>query len=61
MTKGNQIGTILKKKGKWGALIAFGWITLNIIIPLALLRIPAVKTYLVLLNDQLPFNIPGVG
>ena len=61
MTEGQQKESLLKKGGKWGAIIAAAWIGLNILIPLALLRIPIVQKYLVALEDKLPFDIPGVG
>ncbi len=53
--------SLLKKSGKWGALIGLAWISINIIVPLALLRIPAVQKYLVALESKLPFQIPGIG
>ena len=61
MTEKPQKGSFLKQGGKWGAIIGFTWIVLNIAIPLALLRIPAVQKYLVVLEDKLPFDIPGIG
>ena len=39
----------LKKFGKWAPIIGGAWILLNIVAPLALLRIPAVQKYLVAL------------
>ena len=51
----------LKKGGKWGAIIGIAWISLNILIPLALLRIPAVQKYLVALVNKLHLQIPGIG
>ena len=51
----------LKKFGKWGPVIGGIWVVLNIVAPLALLRIPAVQKYLVALGDKLPFDIPGIG
>ncbi len=42
-------------------LVGGAWIVLNIVVPLALLRIPAVHKYLVVLEDKLPFDIPGIG
>ena len=51
----------IKKAGKWAPLIGGAWIVLNIVIPLALLRIPAVQKFLVVLEDKLPFDIPGIG
>ncbi len=61
MTEEKQKESFLKKGGKWGALIGAVWIGLNIVVPLALLRIPAIQKYLVALEDKLPFDIPGVG
>ena len=51
----------IKKAGKWAPLIGATWITLNIVIPLALLRIPAVQKYLIVLEKKIPFDIPGIG
>ncbi len=53
--------TPLKKFGKWGPIIGGTWIVLNIVLPLALLRIPAVQKFLIAIGDKLPFNIPGFG
>ncbi len=53
--------SFIKKAGKWAPLIGGAWIVLNIVVPLALLRIPAVQKYLVVLEDKLPFDIPGIG
>ncbi len=50
----------LKKAGKWGPIIGVAWIALNVLVPLALLRIPAVQKILVTFVDKLPFDIPGV-
>ena len=61
MTEAKQKESLLKKGGKWGAIIGAAWIVLNIVVPLALLRIPAVQKYLVAIEDKLPFNIPGIG
>ena len=61
MAEENQKKSLLKKGGKWGAIFGAAWIGLNIVVPLALLRIPAVQTYLVALERKLPFDIPGVG
>ena len=60
MSKKNQKESFLKKGGKWGAIVGAAWITLNIVVPLALLRIPAVQKYLVAIKDKLPFEIPGI-
>ena len=60
MTKEKQKESFLKKGGKWGAIIGTAWIGLNIVIPLALLRIPAVQKYLVALKDKFPFDISGI-
>ncbi len=51
----------LNKFGKWAPIIGGAWIVINIVAPLALLRIPAVQKYLVALRDNLPFDIPGIG
>jgi len=51
----------LKKFGKWAPIIGGAWIVLNIVLPLALLRIPAVQKFLVAIGDKLPFDIPGIG
>ena len=51
----------LKKFGKWAPIIGGVWIVLNIVLPLALLRIPAVQKFLVAAGEKLPFDIPGIG
>ncbi len=51
----------LKKFGKWAPIIGGAWIVLNIVLPLALLRIPAVQKLLVAVGAKLPFDIPGIG
>ncbi len=52
----------LNRGGKWGAIVVgAAWITLNIIVPLALLRIPVVQKYLLAFKEKLPFDIPGIG
>ncbi len=51
----------LKKFGKWAPIIGGAWILLNIVLPLALLRLPAVQSFLVSIGDKLPFDIPGIG
>ncbi|WP_320667038.1 Signal peptidase I [Prochlorococcus sp. MIT 1307] len=61
MTKEVKENKLLKKSGKWGAILGITWIGLNIVIPLVLLRIPAVQKILVVLETKLPFDIPGVG
>ena len=61
MTQDEQEKSFLKKGGKWGAIIGATWIGRNIVLPLALLRIPVVQNYLSALEDKLPFDIPGVG
>ncbi len=61
MTEKKESKSFLKKFGKWAPIIGGAWIVLNIIAPLALLRIPAVQEYLVALGNKLPFNIPGLG
>ncbi len=52
---------LLKKSGRIGAIVGFVWIALNIALPLALLRVPAVQRWLVALDNNLPFDIPGIG
>ena len=61
MTEAKGQKSFLKKFGKWGPIIGVAWIVLNIVAPLALLRIPAVQKYLVAIGDKLPFDIPGLG
>ncbi len=51
----------LQKFGKWAPIIGGAWIVLNIVLPLALLRIPAVQKFLLAIGDKLPFDIPGIG
>ena len=51
----------IKRFGKWGPIIGGAWIVLNVVLPLALLRVPAVQKFLVALGDKLPFDIPRVG
>ena len=50
----------LKKAGKWGPIIGIAWIALNIVVPLALLRIPVVQKFLVTFVDKLHLNIPRI-
>ncbi len=61
MSEDKQKESLIKKSSKWGAIIGAAWIGLNIVLPLALLRIPIVQQYLVALEEKLPFDIPGVG
>ncbi len=61
MAEEKQTESLLKKSGQWGVIIGSVWIALNIFVPLALLRIPAVQKYLVAIEDKLPFDIPGIG
>ena len=61
MTEEARKENFLKKGGKWGVIIGAAWIGLNIIVPLALLRIPVVQKYLVAFEEKLPFDIPGIG
>ncbi len=53
--------SFLKKFGKWAPLIGGAWILLNIVVPLALLRIPAVQKIIVAIEDKFQFDIPGIG
>ncbi len=52
---------IPKKFGKWAPIIGGAWIILNIALPLALLRMPAVQKYLVAVKEKLPLDFPGIG
>ena len=52
---------ILKKFGKWGPVVGVSWIVLNIVLPLALLRVPAIQKTIVALLDKVPFDIPWMG
>ena len=61
MTEEKEQKGFLKKFGKWAPIVGGAWIVLNIILPLALLRIPAVQKVLVAVGDKLPFDIPGIG
>tara|TARA_Y100001968_G_scaffold327318_1_gene372082 strand:+ start:5691 stop:5876 length:186 start_codon:yes stop_codon:yes gene_type:complete len=61
MTEEKDQKGFFKKFGKWAPIIGGAWIFLNILLPLALLRIPAVQKYLVVIGDKLPFDIPGIG
>ena len=60
-SKNKENTSFLKRFGKWAPIIGGAWIALNIIIPLAMLRIPVVQRYLVAIKEKLPFDIPGVG
>ena len=53
--------SIFKRFGKWAPIVGGVWIVLNVFLPLALLRIPVVQKYLVVFEDKLPFDIPGIG
>ncbi len=61
MAKDSQKENLLAKGGKQGAIIGAAWIGLNIVVPLALLRIPVVQKYLIALKRKIPFDLPGVG
>ncbi len=61
MAKEKEQKGFLKKLGKWAPIVGGAWVVLNIVLPLALLRIPAVQKYLVALGNKLPFDIPGIG
>ena len=52
---------VLKRFGKWAPIVGGAWIILNIVLPLALLRIPVVQKSLVAFQDRLPFDLPGIG
>tara|TARA_Y100001968_G_C18814530_1_gene461705 strand:+ start:317 stop:502 length:186 start_codon:yes stop_codon:yes gene_type:complete len=61
MLEQNGKTAFLKKAGKWGPILGIVWIGSHILVPLALFRVPTVQKYLVVLQDKLPFNIPGIG
>ncbi len=61
MAQEKESRSFLKKFGKWGPIIGLAWIVLNIVVPLALLRIPAVQKYLIAIGDRLPFDISIIG
>ncbi len=61
MTEENSKESFFKKSGRIGAILGFTWIALNIIVPLALLRMPSVQKLLIALEQKLPFEIPGIG
>ncbi len=61
MAKETERKGFLKKFGKWAPIVGGAWIVINIVVPLALLRIPAVQKYLIALGEKLPFDIPGIG
>ncbi len=61
MTTENGQKDFLKKFGKWAPIIGGAWIVLNIILPLSLLRIPAVRQFIIAAGEKLPFDIPGIG
>ena len=52
--------SFIKKAGKWAPLVGGSWIFLNSVVPLALLSILAVQKYIIVLEDKLPFDIPGI-
>ena len=60
-SENNNQMNFIKKAGKWAPLVGGAWIVLNIVVPLALLRIPVVQKYLVVLKSKMPFDIPGIG
>ena len=61
MEKETEQKGILKRFGKWGPIVGGAWIVLNIVLPLALLRIPIIQKNLLALESKLPFEIPGIG
>ncbi len=61
MREETKAKNLLNQGGKWGAIIGTTWIVLNIVVPLALLRIPGVQKYITALGDKLNFNFPGIG
>ncbi len=61
MKEAKKKTSFLSKAGKWGPIIGGIWIGSHIILPLALLRIPATQKYLIALANKLPFDLPGFG
>ena len=61
MAQNKEQTGFLKKFGKWAPIIGGAWIILNIVLPLALLRIPAIQKFIVASADKLPFDIPWIG
>ena len=61
MTEEQTEKAFLKRFGKWAPVLGSAWILLNILVPLALLRMPAVQQNLIALRDKLPLHIPGIG
>ncbi len=53
--------SFLKRFGKWAPIVGGAWIVLNIVLPLSLLRVPAVQKFLIAFENKLPFDIPGIG
>tara|TARA_B100000965_G_C19529060_1_gene730220 strand:+ start:316 stop:501 length:186 start_codon:yes stop_codon:yes gene_type:complete len=51
----------LKKFRKWTPIIGILWFCSHLAVPLILLRIPAAQKYLLALENNLPFDIPGIG
>tara|TARA_Y100001968_G_scaffold133578_1_gene121835 strand:- start:77 stop:262 length:186 start_codon:yes stop_codon:yes gene_type:complete len=60
MTEESRQKVFLKKFGKWAPIVGGAWIALNIVVPLALLRIPAVQKYLAGIAEKLPIDIPSI-
>ncbi len=52
---------IFSKLGKWGPIVGGIWLASHIIVPLALLKIPAFQKILISLGNKLPFDISGIG
>ena len=61
MTEETKQKGFLQKFGKWAPIIGGAWVILNIILPLALLRIPTVQRFIAAAGEKLPFDIPGIG
>ncbi len=52
---------LFSKLGKWGPIVAGFWAASHILVPLALLKVPYFQKYMVSLDNNLPFDIPGIG
>ena len=61
MAEEKEQKAFFKKFGKWAPIIGGLWVGSHIVLPLLLLRIPAAQKYLIALENNLPFNIPGIG
>ncbi len=51
----------LKKFGKWGPILGIIWLGLHVLVPLALLKTPFFKQYLIAIEDKIPFILSKIG